>query len=177
MKPKFFRFQTRQNASPSSYFWNCTSSKGLPKGNHILFSPLLWSLFSLGHLRSTSWHVLCNMTMSRLLIGCVSVFITSGIISSLFTCHCFCFGQPTLWNVTIFYRELRKKLLKRHVLRPSICVAPWGSCHMEVPTIPWLFGFGVKKKTLLASQRLLSLFQGDPKWMTLTLKVVQGQIL
>lgn len=42
---------------------------------------------------------------------------------------------------------------------------------MEVPTILRLFGFGVRKLTLLASQNLLSLFQGDPNSMTFTLKV------
>lgn len=44
---------------------------------------LLWSLFSLGHSGSSTWPVLCKMTMSRLLIGCVLALLT---VAELF-CH------------------------------------------------------------------------------------------
>lgn len=133
-----------------------------------LFSILCIS-FSLDHLRSSTYKLLCNI-MSLLLIGCVSVFRT---LAALF-CHylyviVFVFGQPALWNVTVVH--LREQVQKRHAPRPNICAAPWGSCHIKVPTIAWSFVFGVKKQTLSASKRFLSLFQGDPNFLTIKLKI------
>lgn len=93
---------------------------------------------------------------------CTSISNGSGIILSLFSCSCLCFGQPALWNATIIYRELRATQ-KRRALRPATCAAPWGSCHTEVATSSWTFASGAKKQTLSDSQKLLSFVSGGIK--------------